>query len=36
VKARGNTQQDLIEGVEIAGSSVVHERLLAGAASLSF
>ena len=36
VKARGYTQQDLIEGVEIAGSSVLHERLLAGAASLSF
>jgi predicted peroxiredoxin len=36
VKARGYTQQDLIEGTEIAGSSVIHERLLAGAASLSF
>lgn len=36
VKSRGYTQQDFIEGVEIAGSSVIHERLLAGAASLSF
>jgi predicted peroxiredoxin len=36
VKARGYTQDDLIEGVTIAGSSVVHERLKAGAASLSF
>jgi predicted peroxiredoxin len=36
VKSRGYTQQDLIEGTEIAGSSVIHERLLAGAASLSF
>jgi len=36
VKARGYAQQDLIEGTEIAGSSVIHERLLAGAAALSF
>ena len=36
VKSRGYTQQDLIEGTEITGSSVIHERLLAGAASLSF
>ena len=36
VKARGYTQDDLIEGVVIAGSSVVHERLKAGAATLSF
>jgi predicted peroxiredoxin len=36
VKARGYTQDDLIAGVLIAGSSVVHERLKAGAATLSF
>ncbi len=36
VKARGYTQEDLIEGTEIAGSSVIHQKLLAGAASLSF
>ncbi len=36
VKSRGYTQEDLIEGVTIAGASVVHERLKAGAASLSF
>lgn len=36
VKARGYTQDDLIEGVTITGASVMHERLLAGAATLSF
>ena len=36
VKARGYEQGDLIEGVVIAGSSVVHERIKAGAATLSF
>ena len=36
VKARGYTQEDLIEGVTIAGASVMHEKLKAGAASLSF
>ena len=36
VKARGYGPEDLIEGTEIAGSSVIHEKLLAGAASLSF
>lgn len=36
VKSRGYTQEDLIEGVQIVGSSKMHERLLAGAASLSF
>jgi predicted peroxiredoxin len=36
VKSRGYTQEDLIEGVTIAGASVIHERLKAGAASLSF
>ena len=36
VKARGYSQDDFIEGVTIAGASVVHEKLKAGAASLSF
>jgi predicted peroxiredoxin len=36
IKARGYTQEDLIEGTEIAGASVIHQKLLAGAASLSF
>lgn len=36
VKSRGYTQEDLIEGVTIQGASVVHEKLKAGAASLSF
>lgn len=36
VKSRGYTQEDFIEGVTIAGASVVHEKLKAGAASLSF
>jgi predicted peroxiredoxin len=36
VKARGYRQDDLIEGVVIAGSSVMHERIKAGAATLSF
>lgn len=36
VKSRGYTQEDFIEGVQIAGASVVHEKLKAGAASLSF
>ena len=36
VKARGYTQEDLIDGVTIAGASVIHERFKAGAASLSF
>lgn len=36
VKARGYTQEDLIDGVVIAGSSVMHARILAGAATLSF
>jgi len=36
VKARGYTQEDLIPGVVIAGSSVVHERIKTGAATLSF
>ncbi|MGH7434878.1 MAG: DsrE family protein [Polyangiaceae bacterium] len=36
VKSRGYVQEDFIEGVEIAGSSVMHERIMAGAATLSF
>lgn len=36
VKARGYEQTDLIEGVTIAGSSVIHDRFKRGAASLSF
>ena len=36
VKARGYEQDDFIEGVTIAGSSVIHERFKRGAASLSF
>jgi predicted peroxiredoxin len=36
VKARGYAQEDLVEGVIIAGSSVMHERIKAGAATLSF
>lgn len=36
VKARGYTQDDFIEGVKIVGASAMHERLMAGAASLSF
>ena len=36
VKARGYAQDDLIEGVVITGASVMHERIKAGAATLSF
>lgn len=36
VKARGYAPEDFIEGVTIAGASAIHERLKAGAASLSF
>lgn len=36
VKARGYSQEDFIEGVTIAGASVIHEKFKAGAASLSF
>jgi predicted peroxiredoxin len=36
VKGRGYEQKDLIEGVEIAGSSKIHELVKAGAATLSF
>lgn len=36
VKSRGYTQEDLIPGATIQGASAMHERLKAGAASLSF
>lgn len=36
VKSRGYTQEDFIDGVTIAGASVIHEKFKAGAASLSF
>ena len=36
VKTRGYAQEDLIDGVTIVGASAMHERLSAGAASLSF
>lgn len=36
VKARGYEQADFVEGVTISGASVMHERFLRGAASLSF
>ena len=36
VKARGYEQQDLIDGVTIAGASVMHEEIKNGAATLSF
>lgn len=36
VKARGYTQEDLIEGTIITGASPMHELIKAGAATLSF
>lgn len=36
VKARGYTQEDFIEGVKVVGASAMHERIAAGAATLSF
>jgi predicted peroxiredoxin len=36
VKSRGYEQADFVEGVTIAGSSVIHERIKRGAATLSF
>jgi predicted peroxiredoxin len=36
VKSRGYEQSDFVEGVTIAGASVIHERFARGAASLSF
>ena len=36
VKARGYTQDSLVEGVTIQGASAVHELIKSGAATLSF
>jgi predicted peroxiredoxin len=36
VKSRGYEQGDLLEGVVISGASVMHERIKAGAATISF
>ena len=36
VKARGYAPEDFIDGVTVQGASAMHERLKAGAASLSF
>lgn len=36
VKSRGYAQADLMEGIVIAGASVMHERIKLGAATLSF
>lgn len=36
VQARGYKADDFVEGVKIQGASAMHERLKAGAASLSF
>lgn len=36
VKARGYEQDDLIDGVIVTGASAMHERIKAGAATLSF
>jgi len=36
VKARGYEEADLIDGVVITGASKMHERIKAGAATLSF
>ena len=36
VKARGYTPDDFIAGVTVQGASAMHERLKAGAATLSF
>ncbi|MEX0921835.1 MAG: DsrE family protein [Rhodovibrionaceae bacterium] len=36
VKARGYDEQDLIDGVVVTGASPMHERIKAGAATLSF
>ena len=36
VKSRGYTSEDFMDGVIVAGASVIHEKLAAGAASLSF
>ena len=36
VKARGYGQEDLIDGVIITGAAPMHERIMNGAATLSF
>lgn len=36
VKARGYEEKDLVDGVIITGASSMHERIKAGAATLSF
>ncbi len=36
VKSRGYSQEDLLDGVVIAGASVMHELIKNGAATLSF
>jgi predicted peroxiredoxin len=36
VKSRGYTQENLLDGVVIAGASVMHELIKRGAATLSF
>lgn len=36
VNARGYAQEDFVEGVTISGASVIHDRFLRGAASLTF
>lgn len=36
VKSRGYTQENLLDGVVITGSSVMHELIKRGAATLSF
>lgn len=36
VKARGYAESDLIDGVTVTGASAMHEKIKAGAATLSF
>lgn len=36
VKSRGYSDNDLLEGVIVTGASALHERIKAGAATLSF
>ena len=35
-KVRGYSESDLIDGVQVVGSIAIHERILQGAATLSF
>ena len=35
-KVRGYTQEDLLDGIELIGSTAIHERIKQGAATLSF